>query len=105
LPSTSLSLLGRQIAKKFGPSRPGSGGPPYAAQAVDVLLNAIAGSNGTRASVAEHLLRAQVHGGILGDFRFDQNGDPTVNPATIFRIHHGIGRIDRVVSPPSAAGA
>jgi branched-chain amino acid transport system substrate-binding protein len=99
LPTSSLSPLGRQIARKFGPSRLGSGGPPYAAQAVDVLLQAIAQSDGTRASVTEHLLGARVRGGILGDLSFDRNGDPTLNPVTILRVHRGIGKIDRVVSP------
>jgi branched-chain amino acid transport system substrate-binding protein len=99
LPTSSLSALGRQIAGKFGPSHPGSGGPPYAAQAVDVLLQAIAASDGTRASVTEHLFKARVRGGILGDLSFDKNGDPTLNPVTIIRIHRGLGKVDRVVSP------
>jgi branched-chain amino acid transport system substrate-binding protein len=101
LPTSKLGPLGRQIARKFGPTAPGSGGPPYAAQAVAVLLDAIAASDGSRASVSEHLLGARVHGGILGDFHFDRNGDPTYNPLTVFRIHRGIGTINRVVAPPT----
>ena len=101
LPASKLGPLGRQIAQKFGPTRPGSGGPPYAAQAVAVLLDAIAKSDGSRASVNEHLLGAHVQGGILGDFHFDKNGDPTYNPVTVFRIHRGIGTINRVVAPPA----
>jgi len=42
-----------------------------------------------------------VQGGILGDFHFDKNGDPTYNPVTVFRIHRGIGTINRVVAPPT----
>jgi branched-chain amino acid transport system substrate-binding protein len=99
LPNSKLGPLGRQIARKFGPARPGSGGPPYAAQAVTVLLDAIAKSDGSRASVNEHLLGTRVQGGILGNFDFDKNGDPTYNPVTVFRIHRGIGTINRVVSP------
>jgi branched-chain amino acid transport system substrate-binding protein len=101
VPTSKLGPLGRQIARKFGLTAPGSGGPPYAAQAVAVLLDAIASSDGTRASVTEHLLGAHVHGGILGDFNFDKNGDPTYNPVTVFRIHRGIGTINRVVAPPT----
>jgi branched-chain amino acid transport system substrate-binding protein len=101
LPVSKLGPLGRQIARKFGPTRPGSGGPPYAAQAVAVLLDAIARSDGSRASVNEHLLGARVQGGILGDFHFDKNGDPTYNPVTVFRIHRGIGTVNRVVAPPT----
>jgi branched-chain amino acid transport system substrate-binding protein len=102
LPNSKLGPLGRQIARKFGPARPGSGGPPYAAQAVAVLLDAIAKSDGSRASVNEHLVGARVTGGILGDFHFDKNGDPTYNPVTVFRIHRGMGTIDQVVAPPPA---
>jgi branched-chain amino acid transport system substrate-binding protein len=103
LPNSALGPLGRQIARKFGPARPGSGGPPYAAQAVAVLLDAIAASDGSRASVTDHLLKARVRGGILGDFRFDRNGDPTYNPVTVFRIHRGVANVDRVVSAPTGA--
>jgi branched-chain amino acid transport system substrate-binding protein len=101
LPIVKLGPHGRQIARKFGPTRPGSGGPPYAAQAVAVLLDAIAASDGSRASVTEHLLGARARGGILGDFHFDKDGDPTYNPVTVFRIHRGIGTINRVVAPPT----
>jgi branched-chain amino acid transport system substrate-binding protein len=103
LPNSKLGPLGRQIARMFGPARPGSGGPPYAAQAAAVLLDAIAASDGSRISVSKHLRGARVHGGILGDFHFDKNGDPTYNPVTVFRIHRGVAKIDRVVSPPTGA--
>jgi hypothetical protein len=49
-----------------------------------VLLDAIARSDCSRASVSERLLGAHAPGGILGDFRFDKNGDPTYNPVTVF---------------------
>jgi hypothetical protein len=46
----------------------------HAAQATDVVLDAIARSDGTRASVLEVLLRTRVAGGLLGDFSFDRRG-------------------------------
>lgn len=104
LPASSLSPLGRVIAKKFGPPASSYGGPPYAAQAIDVLLDAIAASDGTRASVTKQLLRVRVRGGIIGTFGFDKNGDPTLNPATIFRVHRGVGEMNRVVSPRQKPG-
>jgi branched-chain amino acid transport system substrate-binding protein len=57
-----------------------------AAQSAEILLNAIARSDGTRASVTEELFKTRVENGILGDIRFDKNGDPVEAPATIWRI-------------------
>ncbi len=56
--------------------------PPYAvyqAQAAQVLLDAIARSNGTRPSVVKELFRTNVKNGIMGSFRFDKNGDIVPN--------------------------
>ena len=101
LPLTSLPTEGRKIERMFGPPRLGSGGPSYVAQAVAVLLDAIAASDGTRASVASHLLSVKVRNGIIGSFQFDRHGDPTLNPIMIFRVHSG-GKVllDRVIAPP-----
>ena len=57
----------------------------YAAQATEAMLSAIARSNGTRASVMRALLATCMHNGILGDFCFDANGDPTNSSITILQ--------------------
>ena len=57
-----------------------------AAQSAEILLGAIARSDGTRASVTEELFKTRVENGILGDIRFDKNGDPVEAPATIWRM-------------------
>jgi branched-chain amino acid transport system substrate-binding protein len=52
--------------------------PPYAvyqAQGAQIMLNAIAHSNGTRASVTSALFKTHVKNGIMGTFHFDHNGD------------------------------
>jgi len=52
--------------------------PPYSvyqAQAAQVMLQAIAGSNGTRLSVVKQLFKTNVKNGIMGTFHFDRNGD------------------------------
>jgi branched-chain amino acid transport system substrate-binding protein len=52
--------------------------PPYAvyqAQGAQIMLNAIAHSNGTRASVTAQLFKTRVKNGIMGTFHFDKNGD------------------------------
>jgi ABC-type branched-subunit amino acid transport system substrate-binding protein len=46
-------------------------------QATAVLLEAIAASDGTRASVTTNLFRTRVSNGMLGSFEFDENGDTT----------------------------
>jgi ABC-type branched-subunit amino acid transport system substrate-binding protein len=95
-----MGPLGRQIAAKFGTGRLGSGGPAYAAQAAEVVLDALARSSGTRASVVAQLYKLRFKKGILGSFRFDRSGDSTLNPVTVFRAVEGNSKFDRVVTPP-----
>ena len=64
----------------------------YAAQAADVLLDAIARSDGTRESVLEELFATRVERGLLGSFGFDENGDITESPITILRVAGGARR-------------
>ena len=57
-----------------------------AAQATELVLAAIAGSDGTRASVLARLRASKVRDGILGSFRFDRNGDMTPGWVPILRF-------------------
>jgi ABC-type branched-subunit amino acid transport system substrate-binding protein len=57
-----------------------------AAQAAELVVRAIARSDGTRASVLEELKESRVKHGLLGSFRFDQNGDLTPATVPILRI-------------------
>ena len=61
----------------------------YAAQATEVLLDAIARSDGTRASVVRELFETHITDGLLGTFGFDQNGDISESPVTILRVQRG----------------
>jgi len=49
----------------------------YGAQAAQVVLDAIAASDGSRADVIAKMFAAQVTDGLLGTFGFNENGDPT----------------------------
>ena len=60
-----------------------------AAQAAEIVLDAIARSDGTRASVTNELRRTRVTKSWLGSFGFDRNGDPTHSPFTIYRFPLG----------------
>jgi branched-chain amino acid transport system substrate-binding protein len=78
-----VAQFGKQIGGTFYPST------AYAAQAADVLLDAIARSNGTRASVARALFATHVRNGITGSFAFTSTGDTTAGSVTIIRIERG----------------
>ena len=78
---------------------------PYAAQAAEVLLAAIARSDGTRASVTHQLLKVRIMPGILGPVSFDRDGDPKQNLIPIFRARPAPGVLfpeDPVVTVISA---
>ena len=49
--------------------------PIYQGQSAQIMLSAIARSNGTRNSVSQQLFKTNVKNGIMGTFHFDKNGD------------------------------
>ena len=105
-PGIAPSLLtgpGRQFAAQFGKQIGGTFYPwtAYGAQAADVLLDAIARSNGTRASVTKALFATHVHNGIIGSFAFTPTGDTTAGSVTIIRVEHGHQVPLRVITPPA----
>ncbi|MDX6644521.1 MAG: branched-chain amino acid transport system substrate-binding protein [Miltoncostaeaceae bacterium] len=102
LPLAQLGPAGQAFVKDFGTQ---VGGTPqvyaaYAAQAAQVLLDAIANSDGTRAAVNANLQKATVKDGILGTFAIDEKGDTTQNPVTIYQLKNGIQTTVRVITPP-----
>jgi branched-chain amino acid transport system substrate-binding protein len=68
----------------------------YAAQAAEVMLDAIARSDGTRASVTRELMRTRMKNGVLLPFRFDRNGDTTRQSMTILRPVGATAKPDRL---------
>jgi ABC-type branched-subunit amino acid transport system substrate-binding protein len=103
LEPSRLPPSGRDFAEEF---QGAIGGPvdPYSmttAQAAEVLLDAIAASDGTRASVTEQLLRVRVGDGILGSFGFDPHGDMTKPAVTMYRVEQGAPRVLDVIAPPA----
>jgi ABC-type branched-subunit amino acid transport system substrate-binding protein len=71
----------------------------YAAQAAQVLIDAIARSDGTRRSVTRELFATKVRDGLLGDFDITPSGDTTAGAVTIYRIHDGRRRLVTVIEP------
>jgi ABC-type branched-subunit amino acid transport system substrate-binding protein len=84
-----------------------------AAEGAEVVLKAIARSDGSRASVLKELRAVEVKNGLLGDFRFDRYGDIIPPKLTVLRVtgrtppgdqlpawYRG-ATIDRVVTVPA----
>jgi branched-chain amino acid transport system substrate-binding protein len=86
-----LSKEGKQFVASFSKAfgREPTRYAVNAAQAIDVLLDAIARSDGTRASVTRNLFRTRVSNGILGSFWITPTGDTTLNAVAIYRIIGG----------------
>jgi branched-chain amino acid transport system substrate-binding protein len=114
LPSR-LGPAGRTFVQDFAATQPDPSVHPhsvYAAAAAATLLDAIASSDGTRASVTTRLRAEQARRGILGTFRFDHAGDVAPTPITIVRAQRGGGSeavestdgatIEQVIEPPTA---
>jgi hypothetical protein len=71
---------------------------PETMQAAEVLLQAIARSDGTRGSVLKQLHATHVENGLLGSFRFDARGDMSPRLITVNRVERGSIVFDRVIS-------
>jgi hypothetical protein len=71
----------------------------YAAQAAEVVLDAVARSDGTRASVVRELFRTRVQDGIVGDFSITAAGDTTARAISAYRIAGGRQELLTVLTP------
>jgi len=95
-----IKNFGAQIGKKPNPYS------AYAAQSMQVLLDAIAKSGGSRSTVTTNLLNTKVTDGILGTFSVNKDGDVTRNPVTVYQQvgsgKSGTGKTVKVVIPPAS---
>ncbi len=105
LPNGPLGPAGHDFVTHFATTQhqaPINEAAIYAAQATDVLIDAIARSDGTRRSVTRALFKTCVHNGILRSFCFDANGDPTSTGISIVKaMRPGGNRI----TPDNTQGA
>jgi ABC-type branched-subunit amino acid transport system substrate-binding protein/DNA-binding beta-propeller fold protein YncE len=81
-----LNAAGRRFKRDVGAPATEFLGVLEAGQATELVMDAIARSDGTRASVLEELRASEVRNGILGSFRFDPGGDITTASIPILRI-------------------
>jgi branched-chain amino acid transport system substrate-binding protein len=103
-PNEALGATGKKFVKDFGKEIGGKNPDPYAAyaaQSAEVLLTAIANSDGSRKSVTEHLVKTKVTDGIIGTFTINQNGDTSSNPVTQYLIKDGKQTTYKTITPPA----
>lgn len=105
-----LTRAGVRFVRETGAARTPQYSTLETARIAELVLTAIARSDGTRASVLEHLRASRVQDGILGSFRFDRNGDIDPPTVPILRVTgggapHGAvpgAVVDRVVTIPAS---
>ncbi len=78
---------------------------PYAAQAADVMLDAIAKGGTDRAKVIAAVFRTQVTHGIVGSFDIEPNGDPSQGPITVSVAKNDFKSVDELIPPPNLVTA
>jgi branched-chain amino acid transport system substrate-binding protein len=104
-PNEKLGPAGKAFIVKFAKYQKQATVDPYAvyaAQATQILLNAISKSDGTRSSVNAQIFKTKVSGGILGTFAIDRNGDTTLKGITVYKIVNGKGPFNRLIIPPKS---
>jgi branched-chain amino acid transport system substrate-binding protein len=102
LPVTQLPAAGKAFVAAFEKTIGGATPAPYsvyAAQAADVILQAISKSDGTRAGVSSELFKVNIPNGILGPISFNKNGDVSADPVTIYKVVNGQSTTDKVIVP------
>jgi branched-chain amino acid transport system substrate-binding protein len=88
LPVDRLPATGRRFVREFGATQPDGqvrAWDVYAAAATEVLLDAIARSDGTRASVTRALATTRLNDSVVGPLEFDRRGEPISNPVGVMR--------------------
>ena len=102
LPNKQLKGAGKAFLAKFGKTVGKEPDPysVYAAQAAEVLLAAIARSDGTRSSITAELFKTKVNNGLLGSFTINSNGDTSSNPVAIYKVMGGKSTDLMVIVPP-----
>src|SRR5215208_2598532 len=107
IPAAQLNRRGREFVREFQRTQPDGSSPYwalYAAQATEVLLAAIARSDGTRSSISRALFATGLTDAPLGPAAIDQNGDITPASVPVYRIDRRASRRDPLL-PPDLEGA
>jgi hypothetical protein len=100
VPPEQLHPAGKRFLRELGVAFTEALYVPEAAQAAEVLLDSIARSDGTRASVVDELFKTKVTNSLLGSFSFDRYGDIAPAPVGIYRFEGGEIVADGVIRAP-----
>jgi branched-chain amino acid transport system substrate-binding protein len=103
--TANLPPAGARFVERFARTQPGveiESFAVYAAQATEVMLDAIARSDGTRASLLDQVFRTRLQGSLIGDVAFDARGDTRTTRVTVLRV---VGGGSAASSIASAQGA
>jgi branched-chain amino acid transport system substrate-binding protein len=103
-PPKSLKGAGATFIQSFG-KQVGATPNPYAAygaQAMLVMLQAVAKSGGQRANVAKSLFGLKVKNGIIGSFTLNKNGDTSAGAITIYKQSNGKLNPIKTLTPPKS---
>ena len=86
-PPKSLTGAGATFVKSFGKQIGATPNPyaAYGAQAMLVMLDAVAKSGGNRAQVTKSMFWITITNGILGTFTINAQGDTNLTPVTIYK--------------------
>jgi branched-chain amino acid transport system substrate-binding protein len=86
-PPKSLTGQGAIFVKSFGKSIGASPNPysQYGAQAMQVMLQAVAAGGGDRAKTTKAIFGINIRNGIIGNFTINATGDTNLTPITIYK--------------------
>ncbi len=101
LPNEKLPAAGKAFVTAFAAANGGKQPDPYsvyAAAAAQVMVAAIAASDGTRAGITDQVFKVSA-ATVLGTIKFNKNGDVTANPVTIYKVVGGKSTTLKVIVP------
>jgi branched-chain amino acid transport system substrate-binding protein len=103
VPADQLTGAGKTFVDEFtaaaGVEPPLEPYTAYAAQAAEVILSAIESAGADRAAITQAMFEFSTSDGIIApEFEFNENGDPTVGPVTVYVAADSFGTHE-VVTP------
>ena len=103
IPPNKLTGVGADFVKKFGLQIGRTPNPyaAYGAQAMDVILAAIAKGGGNRAATNKAVFGVHISNGIIGSFSINSSGDTDANAVTVY-VQKGKNLVPvKTITPPS----
>jgi branched-chain amino acid transport system substrate-binding protein len=102
--NSRLGAKGKAFVQHFGATQSARVEPYtlYAAQAAEILLDAIAHSDGSRAQVIDNLFATKVTNGILGTFAINANGDIDKPTYAFYKVVDGRRTDFAVIQAPQS---